>query len=307
MILKTQTGKLFSIHLDFIVNEKNLCRISISNIFKDVKVTGSSIQIPIQEIQPQKWTIIQLNVFNILDENNMFNKRSEEKKFYLRSFQICSNQFFRGIATSDIDYNVTTFPKELSLKCKRDKDWYKEYGWIGIGKSEDEVPEQEKPPKKSSKPKRPKSALRNSKGKGKKDPRSSSNKRVSFVMDNAKIMNDNKIINDQENIKDIANYQEERKSIKEMNQDHEIEDHKAIIDELDRVRDKTSLIERTKIEIEEMKRQYEIKTYGKPSEGDYSVKNNEKLLVQQHPDPNGSEDPNDVFVLRPDPIMRLNQ
>jgi len=114
--MKTQVGKLFSIHLDFIVNEKNLCRISISNIFKDFKATGSSIQIPIKQIEAQKWNIIQLNVFNILEDNNMFSKVSEEKKFYLRSFQVCSNQFIRGIATSDIEYTVATFPKELALK-----------------------------------------------------------------------------------------------------------------------------------------------------------------------------------------------
>ena len=73
------------------------------------------------------------------------------------------------------------------------------------------------------------------------------------------------------------------------------------------MRDSIYFIERTKQEIEEIKRQYEIELYGKPHEGDVMVSNNEKLLIQRHPDPQGSDNPDDVFLLRPDPIMRLNQ
>lgn len=118
---------------------------------------------------------------------------------------------------------------------------------------------------------------------------------------------DNAIIENQENKKDIVNLKNQRESRKEMNSDLHLEEHKAIEDELERVRDSSSLIERTKTEIEEIKRQYEIDLYGQPSEGAVSVNNNDKLMVQKHPDPNGSENPNDVFLLRPDPIMRLNQ
>jgi hypothetical protein len=182
------------------------------------------------------------------------------------------------------------------------------YGWISIGKSEEEEPEERKPPKKASKPKRPKSALKHSlKGIQDKMSRSKSNKRVAFEMDKDEPRKDENVLDHQENIRDIANLQEERKSMKQIKSDIEQEDHMAITAELERVRDNSSLIERTQKEIEEIKRQYEIDLHGRPKESDYSVKNNDKFMVQKHPDPEGSIDPSDVFVLKPDPIMRLNQ
>ena len=211
--------------------------------------------------------------------------------------------------TSDIEYNVTTFPKELSLKCKKGQDWFKEYSWITIGKVEgEELPSQDKPPKKTNKPSRPKSVLRHTTGKkGKEDSKSKSRKRVAFTLDKDEPNRDLQPVQDQENIPDLTNLQDQRKSIKEMNRDAELEESKAIQDELYRVRDNTSLIERTRQEIEDIKRQYEIELYGKPSDGDITVNNNEKLLMQRQPIPEGSADPNDVYLLRPDPIMRLNQ
>ena len=38
MIIKYPEGKTFSIHLDYMVNEARLVRVSISNIFKEFKV-----------------------------------------------------------------------------------------------------------------------------------------------------------------------------------------------------------------------------------------------------------------------------
>jgi hypothetical protein len=248
-----------------------------------------------------------LNIHSILDDNGMFSKVSEEKKFYLRSFQFCSNQFVRNIVTSDIEYNVTTFPKELSLKIKKGENWYKQYEWLSIGKSEDDPPSEERPPTKSLKPKRPKSVLRQSIAKGKNDTsKSKSNKRVAFTLDRNEIRKDIGFNGNKENNKDLSNLHEERKSLKKLKKGYEMEDHKSIEAELSRVRDNSSLIERTKYEIDEIKRQYEIELYGKPSD-DFKVHNNEKLLFVQHPDPHGSDNPDDVFLLRPDPIMRLNQ
>lgn len=130
----------------------------------------------------------------------MFNKSSEEKKFYLRSFQICSNQYIRGIATSDIEYNVTSFPKELSLKCKKPEDWFKEFNWISIGKMEDQEADPDLKNISSKKPKeetkmrqsRPKSSLKN-KGnkKSTKEELSTSKKRVAFKLDESEVTNDN--------------------------------------------------------------------------------------------------------------------
>ena len=61
------------------------------------------------------------------------------------------------------------------------------------------------------------------------------------------------------------------------------------------------------IEIDQIKRQFEIELHGKSTDGEFSVINNEKFLAQQQPTFEGSINPNDVFLMKPDPIMRLNQ
>ena len=65
---------------------------------------------------------------------------------------------------SDIEYNVSRFLKELTLKCKQNEEWLKEYSWISIGKTEGDELNQDLPPKKTDKPERPKSVLRNTPG-----------------------------------------------------------------------------------------------------------------------------------------------
>jgi hypothetical protein len=65
--VKAMSGKLFSVHLDFIVNEKNVVRMSFSNIFKEKKVSpclnvqniaGNAIQIPLE--LPTQWTVLHI-------------------------------------------------------------------------------------------------------------------------------------------------------------------------------------------------------------------------------------------------------
>lgn len=44
LIVKGIDGKLFSFHFEFVLNDKNVIRISFSNIFKEKKsVSGTSI------------------------------------------------------------------------------------------------------------------------------------------------------------------------------------------------------------------------------------------------------------------------
>lgn len=56
-----------------------------------------------------------------------------------------------------------------------------------------------------------------------------------------------------------------------------------------------------------LNKQFDIELIGQKPAGDFEVTNNEKLLIRQQPDPRGSENPDSEFLLRPDPIMRLNQ
>ena len=128
LILKSMPGKLFSVHLDYIVNDKNLCRVSFSNIYKEKKnIAGNAIQIPIE--LPISWTVLHIQGSKILSEAGAFSPSNTEKNFYLWGVQVCSNLWIKGLYTSDIAYTVATFPKECGLKVKPGDDWHKEYCW----------------------------------------------------------------------------------------------------------------------------------------------------------------------------------
>ena len=45
---------------------------------------------------------------------------------------MCSNIWVKGLYTSDIAYNVQTFPKEVSLKAKSKESWHAEFRWKSI-------------------------------------------------------------------------------------------------------------------------------------------------------------------------------
>lgn len=123
MIVKGIEGKQFSFHLEFVINDKNVIRISFSNIFKEQKsCSGTSIQIPLT-LEPV-WTILHIQGFNILHDAGIFSSSSTDKKFFLRSVQMCSNIWIKGIYTSDIAYNVQSFPKEVHLKSKSKEQWH---------------------------------------------------------------------------------------------------------------------------------------------------------------------------------------
>jgi len=54
------------------VNETRLTKISLSNIYKDFKnINGSSMQIPLN-IQSDRWTVVCINVEELLESNNIF-------------------------------------------------------------------------------------------------------------------------------------------------------------------------------------------------------------------------------------------
>lgn len=52
---------------------------------------------------------------------------------------MCSNIWIKGLYTSDIAYNVQTFPKECHLKSKSKEQWHIEYRWKSIPDSQ--IPE----------------------------------------------------------------------------------------------------------------------------------------------------------------------
>ena len=122
-------GKNCVMHLDYIVNETRLTKVSLSTIYKEFKnVNGSSLQIPLT-IPPNKWTVVCINIAMLLEGNKIF-LSSQNQAFYLRSFQICSTVNVRGVYTSDIAYQVHSLHKDMQFKIPKDQDWFSQYNWV---------------------------------------------------------------------------------------------------------------------------------------------------------------------------------
>jgi hypothetical protein len=124
LLLNKPDGKNCVMHIDYMVNETRLAKISLSNIYKEFKnINGSNFQIPLN-IQSDRWTLVCIGVSDLLE------KYCSPKTFMLRSFQICSTINVRGIFTSDIQYQVNTIPKDFQFKVSKDSDWFSEYSWF---------------------------------------------------------------------------------------------------------------------------------------------------------------------------------
>ena len=85
---------------------------------------------PISEgLQYNKWTIICINAFQVLAENNVF-APGQKSGFFMRSIQITANIQVKGMYTSDMKYTVQTLPKDMALKMLKGQDWFSQYAWI---------------------------------------------------------------------------------------------------------------------------------------------------------------------------------
>jgi hypothetical protein len=66
--MKAITSHFFTFHVDVLTAEKLTMRFTFSNMFKEVKSLGKSIQIPLK-LNPRKWTGICLDVPALMKEH----------------------------------------------------------------------------------------------------------------------------------------------------------------------------------------------------------------------------------------------
>ena len=72
IILNKPEAKNSVLHFDYMINETRLTKISLSNLYKEFKnLTGSSLQIPLN-IQPDRWTVVCINVKDLFENNHVF-------------------------------------------------------------------------------------------------------------------------------------------------------------------------------------------------------------------------------------------
>ena len=68
VLLCASTNKNFVLHFEYMVNDTRVCRLSASNIYRELQFkNGTSIQIPLAgAIVPNKWTVLQINAQHYL-------------------------------------------------------------------------------------------------------------------------------------------------------------------------------------------------------------------------------------------------
>lgn len=127
-ILEVQE-KLFSLHLEYVINNNKTkadepLRISLSNLFKETKLTNSGLQIACH--LGEKWAVV------VLDMKGLLTKfiGPHISTHTLKSVTICSNIFVKGVYTSDNLYDCSNLPREMSFKLTRDQKWEDLYDWV---------------------------------------------------------------------------------------------------------------------------------------------------------------------------------
>ncbi|CAE8698561.1 unnamed protein product, partial [Polarella glacialis] len=97
----------FTIHLDFIVSGGNRFRVTLSNLFTEVKTTYHSVQCPYH--LPNRWTIVRLHAPSAL----FAGAQGQQHAFALKSLQLCSSLYVRNVFTSDRCYTSESAPRDM--------------------------------------------------------------------------------------------------------------------------------------------------------------------------------------------------
>eukprot|EP00742_Colponemidia_sp_Colp-10_P012496 GILJ01014047.1.p1 GENE.GILJ01014047.1~~GILJ01014047.1.p1 ORF type:complete len:1899 (+),score=257.13 GILJ01014047.1:33-5729(+) len=148
--LKGMHNKLYTLHLELVCNDGNTVRLTFSNLLKEIKSTSNSIQYPCDI--GSRWTVLVLDLPYLLQKifqqtdssitaitvnissssvgSSSSRSFSAPHGYFLKSIQLCSNMFVRGVFTSDILYTPETLPREMTFRLPKDTQWNHEYEWL---------------------------------------------------------------------------------------------------------------------------------------------------------------------------------
>jgi hypothetical protein len=162
-LFKPVPNKFFSIHIDIATHEKQVIRVSFSNLFKEFKTTSTWLQFP-YVIQAPKDTIYEkieqnsrdmsgpappLTRWTILciDLTTLLQSYSNRTYHCVRGYKLCANMYIKNVITSDILYEPgvthaeaklrfgtggSAFPRELSYPCEKYETWHNLYDYISF-------------------------------------------------------------------------------------------------------------------------------------------------------------------------------
>lgn len=107
--LKALGMKFFLVHLDFTVAAMGSLRVTLSNIYTDMRATHHSVQCPCH-LPNNRWSVVCVQVPIVLAHCAA---RLPPHAFALKSVQLCASLLVRNIYTSDIRYTPDSMPREM--------------------------------------------------------------------------------------------------------------------------------------------------------------------------------------------------
>ncbi|CAF3644159.1 unnamed protein product [Adineta steineri] len=140
--------KFFSIHIDILTHEQHIVRISLSNLYRELKVTQTCIQFPYTSTNTTiHWTVLCLDLESIL-----LTHMTNQHYHMIKSFQLCGNMMIKNCFSSQYFYepglsnhkakqnglkcsNIRSLPRELSYPVGKDESWHNKYDFIIIPNS----------------------------------------------------------------------------------------------------------------------------------------------------------------------------
>jgi len=135
--------KYFCIHIDILTHEQHLIRISLSNLYREFKVTQTSIQFPYMTTGTDiHWSVLCLDLQTIL-----LTYMTNEHYHMIKLFQLCGNMLVKNCFTSQFLYEpgidndtakrtglthagIHSLPRELSYPIGKGESWHDKYDFI---------------------------------------------------------------------------------------------------------------------------------------------------------------------------------
>lgn len=135
--------KCFCINIDVITYQKHLIHISLSNSYREFKLTQTTIQLPYMTTGTDiHWSVLCLDLHTIL-----LTYMTNEHFHILKSFQLCGNMFVKNCFTSQYLYEpgidndtakrtgltrvgIRSLPRELSYPIDKSQSWHDKYDFI---------------------------------------------------------------------------------------------------------------------------------------------------------------------------------
>ena len=123
-----RASQVYMFHFDVRTQDGLTLRVSVSNMYTQVKVSPTVVQLPLSEasVPGGKWTLFVLDAAAVLDTHST-------RVFHsLKAFQACSTILLRGVYTSFNLYTPATVPREMAFPARAGRSWSDLYSYAHI-------------------------------------------------------------------------------------------------------------------------------------------------------------------------------